>query len=636
MRKTGTGNLLLGLLAALLGMTAHAQAPSLVNYQGQLLDADGKPLVTGSYRLEFNVYTAESAGTRTWGPKTYATAAVQDGYFNVILDVDSDGDPFSVALDGPDRWLGIKVDNGTELRQQLLSAPYALRADTATRLQGSAWTDYFTSSNPATAKAKDADKLDGRDWSAILESGSDPAAGGARFKSSLMNLPPVSSSIEVGMVIEVYGALVDAVIDPRTLDTTGDGVADLPLAQGRTRTGAVVAGDYQDYVLCVQPPGKGLRLPAVNIDASIGSNLADAYVPDKPLVPASLEGETYKWTKLLPVGATPDASRPGTHGFAIAYDNERKVVWVTGGGAVGQFGKLWREGDSPTYRWDVVSLPDGFTPNQVSGGSLHVFNRTTGPDLLVVGGFYDNTNSRNGFVLELTGTDGPSAGIAATPRYDLTTTGRDGYVPFFDEESATLAEFGGFLRNPDDGLATSVFSDVLVNPSPSPVSKAFVERVAAYSAFNPRTRRGYIFGGHNEAGNHFTDVFEVDMTTRSYTGPRATNGALSARDGGAGTGSGFLHPYTEEFMVLCGDIEASGITNELWKFSPATGNWSEVESFIGGTKPEPRHTIATCVDTDRKTVILYGGRGGGVTYNDVWELSFGGTLRLTGSIMKVK
>ncbi|MBI1290998.1 hypothetical protein GC173_07100 [bacterium] len=147
---------------------ALAQAPSLVNYQGLLVDADGKPLVTGSYRLEFNVYTAESAGTRTWGPKTYATAAVQDGYFNVILDVDSDGDPFSVALDGPDRWLGIKVENGTELRQQLLSAPYALRADTATRLQGSAWTDYFTSSNPATAKAKDADKLDGIDSAAIF------------------------------------------------------------------------------------------------------------------------------------------------------------------------------------------------------------------------------------------------------------------------------------------------------------------------------------------------------------------------------------------------------------------------------------------------------------------------------------
>ncbi|MBI1291000.1 hypothetical protein GC173_07110 [bacterium] len=150
---------------------ALAQAPSLVNYQGLLVDADGKPLVTGSYRLEFNVYTAESAGTRTWGPKTYATAAVQDGYFNVILDVDSDGDPFSVALDGPDRWLGIKVDNGTELRQQLLSAPYALRAETATvatRLQASAWTEYFTSSNPATAKSKDADKLDGIDSAAIF------------------------------------------------------------------------------------------------------------------------------------------------------------------------------------------------------------------------------------------------------------------------------------------------------------------------------------------------------------------------------------------------------------------------------------------------------------------------------------
>jgi hypothetical protein len=37
-------------------------------------------------------------------------------------------------------------------------------------------------------------------------------------------------------------------------------------------------------------------------------------------------------------------------------------------------------------------------------------------------------------------------------------------------------------------------------------------------------------------------------------------------------------------------------------------------------------------------LILFGGRGVGqsTNYNDVWELAFGGTLRVTGSIMKVK
>jgi len=50
----------------LIGAMAQAQetsVPPLVNYQGTLTDADGKPL-TGNKKLEFNLYDAATGGNK--------------------------------------------------------------------------------------------------------------------------------------------------------------------------------------------------------------------------------------------------------------------------------------------------------------------------------------------------------------------------------------------------------------------------------------------------------------------------------------------------------------------------------------------------------------------------------------------
>lgn len=113
---------------------AFAQSvPPLMNYQGHLTNATGQPLATGQYTLTFNVYNVPTAGTAVWGPQAIL-ADVIDGYFNVVLSMDSTGgDSIADAFSAQPRYVGIAVNAGAQMlpRQQVLSAPFAFRADYA-------------------------------------------------------------------------------------------------------------------------------------------------------------------------------------------------------------------------------------------------------------------------------------------------------------------------------------------------------------------------------------------------------------------------------------------------------------------------------------------------------------------------
>lgn len=125
----------LGLLVAHAGFAQSV--PPLLNYQGQLTDAGGQPLPTGSYDLTFSIYaapcgTAPCGDVPVWGPQTIA-AAVVDGVFNVVLSNDGDGDPVSAAFGAANRYVEVAVDGGAPIlpRQQVLSAPFAFLAENA-------------------------------------------------------------------------------------------------------------------------------------------------------------------------------------------------------------------------------------------------------------------------------------------------------------------------------------------------------------------------------------------------------------------------------------------------------------------------------------------------------------------------
>lgn len=105
----------------------HATVPNLINYQGQLTDANGDALTSDVYDLTFKVYDALTNGNLKW-QETHTDIPVVKGFFNVVLGSNTDITP---AFSSASAFLEITVDSGTPItpRQQVLSSPYAIKAD---------------------------------------------------------------------------------------------------------------------------------------------------------------------------------------------------------------------------------------------------------------------------------------------------------------------------------------------------------------------------------------------------------------------------------------------------------------------------------------------------------------------------
>lgn len=151
-------------LAALVTLTTSAAAPTsatqftpkMMNYQGYLADpATGNPYADGIYTLELRLYRSATGGTAIWGGRY--SAYVKGGYFNIMLGHDSATNlgytynnvdlwralwKDTSASEPNQLWLGVTpqqdsshatISSPVELlpRQQLLTAPYAFRAQSA-------------------------------------------------------------------------------------------------------------------------------------------------------------------------------------------------------------------------------------------------------------------------------------------------------------------------------------------------------------------------------------------------------------------------------------------------------------------------------------------------------------------------
>lgn len=193
---------------ALSAMPAKAQSvPSLINYQGQLLDAAGNPMPTGDYEVQVQLFTTESGGAAIWGPQSFngqsgtglgPKVAVVQGRFNLVLGPQdtSERDLASVFADNPIAYIELKVGAGNPItpRQQVLSAPYALNAANAqTAVNAQIATNALNAANAQNAvnaknatnamlaasavNADNATKLAGFDWSSCYDGG-DPKNGG--------------------------------------------------------------------------------------------------------------------------------------------------------------------------------------------------------------------------------------------------------------------------------------------------------------------------------------------------------------------------------------------------------------------------------------------------------------------------
>src|ERR1700729_2622202 len=115
---------------------ADTVVPSLVNYSGKAIDAQGKP-VTGIVGVTFAIYKDETDGGPLW-METQNVQADARGNFSVQLGATKPGGlTLELFQSGDARWLGVRINGGEEQpRVLLLSVPYALKAADAQTLAG--------------------------------------------------------------------------------------------------------------------------------------------------------------------------------------------------------------------------------------------------------------------------------------------------------------------------------------------------------------------------------------------------------------------------------------------------------------------------------------------------------------------
>ncbi len=114
-------------LLMLFAISAFAQIPQTMSYQGVLTDANGTPVADGPVDLTFKLYDAATDGALLW--EETQEVDVAKGLFNVILGTSN---PLNLPFDKP-YWLGSTIGTDAELqpRTALTSSPYSLNSQTA-------------------------------------------------------------------------------------------------------------------------------------------------------------------------------------------------------------------------------------------------------------------------------------------------------------------------------------------------------------------------------------------------------------------------------------------------------------------------------------------------------------------------
>jgi hypothetical protein len=122
---------ILALLIACIATISAAQqtnsvVPTLVNFSGTLVDANGKPLA-GTVGVTFYLYKEQQGGSPLL-METQNVVPDKAGHYTVALGASTgQGLPTNLFASGEARWLGVQAQGQAEQpRVLLLSVPYAL------------------------------------------------------------------------------------------------------------------------------------------------------------------------------------------------------------------------------------------------------------------------------------------------------------------------------------------------------------------------------------------------------------------------------------------------------------------------------------------------------------------------------
>ena len=157
---------------------------------------------------------------------------------------------------------------------------------------------------------------------------------------------------------------------------------------------------------------------------------------------------------------------------------------------------------------------------------------------------------------------------------------------------------------------------VLIIIQPAPAAGDFIPaqtntppiRMFPGMQYDPVNERTIMFGGGTMSGMR-GDTWMYVYSTNSWTQ------IYSSANPPARNAAGMIYDPTQECMILFGGWLGSSRADDTWIFNCSTDEWTQVFPEVS---PGPRMSPNMVFDTTSNIVVMFGGTGNDITYDDTW------------------
>lgn len=128
--------------------------------------------------------------------------------------------------------------------------------------------------------------------------------------------------------------------------------------------------------------------------------------------------------------------------------------------------------------------------------------------------------------------------------------------------------------------------------------------------------RMLVFGGATSGGQLCNDVWALTLTEPHLWKELTPSGSPPT----ARCLHGQAYDSRRDRLLVFGGYSSFGARNDLWALSLGeTPAWGQI--LLGGAVPEGRYGLSMLLDEGRDRLVLFGGWGSGMTFDDTWTLS---------------
>ena len=142
------------------------------------------------------------------------------------------------------------------------------------------------------------------------------------------------------------------------------------------------------------------------------------------------------------------------------------------------------------------------------------------------------------------------------------------------------------------------------------------DRTWCASVYDATEDRSIIFGGYY-IGYFYSDVWELDLTAGSETWQMLSTSGTPPAPREAATA--IIDPVNNRMIIFGGYDQTTNARNDVWELDLTTLTWTQL--FPSGTSPGPRYAHSAVYDQVEHRMVVFGGTAPYMyAFNDVWEL----------------